>query len=216
MGYWKGKSLELAFLKDRSLGFLLGKGDARCGEWTSFFQNTLLAQGIDVKKENTIEIRTFASDDRAAKDYAQSKKGKPGSYTSPCKYRAETFDTEKKSHSFSVKPATYTYNEKSKIQLLTKSFGQGNADSKLTKTKVHLFEDHVWLYYKQAGRFFDPSYGKSFTFEESNLKTYCEKSMGNIAAYVGVEGEKGFRMEMETENLHNFISATRDLFKPPV
>jgi len=53
MGYWRGHSKlrsSRKFGAERGLRFLLYYGEARCGEWTTFFLHLALCQGIELKQ----------------------------------------------------------------------------------------------------------------------------------------------------------------------
>lgn len=197
MGYWRGASsvnhseLATLFRSHRNLRFLLTYGEARCGEWTRFFQNIILCLGINIGSDS-VAICT--------KQYSQ---GFKYFETSP------NFVLDKKSHTFAVKNAML--NDLNNPGSTTgNSPGQGNA------TAQPFFVDHVWFFYTKKRRFFDASYGKSYNTADSNLTNYCADNISsifleelNVTTSPPTPTGVG---RIETTNIHNYICSDKELF----
>jgi hypothetical protein len=197
LGYWRNESAitgtgietaRAATTTGNAIKYLLSYGEARCGEWTSFFVHILLTQGLDVKNDTKAICTEWAS---------------PGypTYTE----KEISYGTLGLSLEFAVKNAIH--NDAAILRSTSgNSPGQGNPTSQPT------FSDHVWFYYKKK-RYFDVSYGKSFSDTDSNLKEYCLKSLSSVylapitmttipASYPGGVGT------IITTNIHNHLKST--------
>lgn len=196
MGYWRGESLPASstglFNTLRSLNFLLSQGEARCGEWTTFFQNILISQGIDVGND-TVAICTVAAI----------------FYGFPYSQKTTKFKYTDGSYQFAVKNAIHT-------DVSNPDITSGDSPGQGTSKSMPLFIDHFWFYYIKQGRFFDASYGKLYNAAQSNLTHYCTDNLnsvfleentisGSTATPTGVT-------KIKTNNLQDFILSDRALF----
>lgn len=190
LGYWRNVSMG-DFV--RGLRTLLKDGEARCGEWTDFFQHILLAQGMSVGND-TIGICT---------EYGFSYTPYFPTYIE----KTPSYSSTPTSIQFAVKNAIHT--DITNFQVTTgDSPGQGNPKSQ------PLFIDHYWFYYTKGKRFYDASYGKTYSKTDSNLKEYCKDNLNSIFMTSGINraGNPIIPGSIEKNNLHNFVRATKSLF----
>jgi hypothetical protein len=192
LGYWRGRSLTQAYQNNRGLKMFLIDGEARCGEWTIFFQHILLSQGLSVG-EDTVGICT---------QYATSmgfsvNPTVPGSYP----YITPPYKSNPASITFAVKSAVHN-NLSNPTSTSGDSAGQG------TKTARPFFVDHFWFYYIKGKRFYDASYGKSYDSTQSRLKKYCADNLGSVYTQ---DGSTNATAIVKT-NLHDWVRATKNLF----
>ena len=193
LGYWRGASTganDPTFSPVRCLRFLIANGEARCGEWTSFFVHVLLAQGLDVEETTKAICTEWSAYNQGFEGYTYSEKnyGKLGL-----------------SMEFAVKNAIH--NDVNRLRTISgDSAGQGNPKTQPT------FSDHIWFYYKKK-RYFDVSYGTSFSEKDSNLSNYCSKSLASVylapssmksipASYPGGTGT------IITTSIHDHVKST--------
>lgn len=193
LGYWRNKSAASGGGFTRGLRTLLRDGEARCGEWTAFFQHILLSQGIAVGND-TIGICT---------EYAVSKYGFPANPIIPDSY-------SKTSSSYKAIPLSYQFAVKNAIHIdvtdPSKTSGY-SAGQGFPKTEP-LFIDHFWFYYNKGKRFFDASYGVTYNSSDSNLQKYSLDNLNSVFL-IDATGTKG---SIETSKIHNYIRATKNLF----
>ena len=171
MGYWRGHSVLYAttlFANQRSLRFLLKYGEARCGEWSELFLHLLLAQGIEVDLNNdTCAIACETTKQNIIKHYGVDLYP----YKSDIlKYRQYGLPEE-----FTVTKATFVKNK----QNFSEYIKEGESAAQGNKNAQSSFGDHIWVYFRNK-LFFDPSYGKPYTKENSNLKYYCKDNLTSI------------------------------------
>ena len=156
-------------------------------EWTDFFLNVLLSQGIDAGND-TIAICT---------EYGFSKTPYFTKYIEKTSlYKATPY-----SFQFAVKNAIHS-DPSDPSKTTGDSAGQGNP-----KTEP-LFIDHVWFYYSNKKRFFDVSYGKSFSVADSNLTKYCKESLNSVFN-INFTNNTGAIIKTD---IHNYIKLTKDKF----
>lgn len=190
LGYWRNASSSSGSFV-RGLRSLLRDGEARCGEWTDFFQHILLTQGLPVGSD-TIGICT---------ELAYSQYGFNTYIEKSSKYKAKPI-----SYQFAVKNAMH--NDVNNFNsTVGDSPGQGTSQSQPT------FIDHYWFYYTKGKRFYDASYGKTYSSSESNLNKYCKDNLNSMFLFDGITGNTPSKpFTIEKTDLHNYIKATKDLF----
>lgn len=177
LGYWRGKVYsDTNFDSLRSVRYLLREGEACCGEWTLFFQHILLAQGIVVSDP----FFAIGTDEN-------------GRYP----YKYQTHNDKVHSIIFAVAQAKFLV-ENGKIVINGKSAGQGNP------TAQPYFSDHVWFHYN-GQRFYDPSYGLSFSKEDSRLIEYCIRCITQI---YGLNKLNGHPVIIDKET-HNYLYTSK-------
>jgi hypothetical protein len=186
LGYWRNNSAAKGSFQ-RGLRILLRDGEARCGEWTTFFVHILLAQGLSVGND-TIGICTEVgfTKTRYFPNYTE---------TSP-KYKPVPIP-----YQFAVKNAIHSDPNDPK-KTTGDSAGQGNP------TAEPLFIDHFWFYYTKGKQFYDASYGKFAKPADSNLKKYCNDNLNSVFT---IDELKNLG-KIETTNLHEYVRATKKLF----
>ncbi|MDR2235554.1 MAG: hypothetical protein LBE92_05485 [Chryseobacterium sp.] len=190
LGYWRNASMG-SF--QRGLRTLLRDGEARCGEWTDFFQHILLTQGLPVGSD-TIGICT----EMAVTDYSF-----PSNPSDPTAY-SQTSSAYKPvpiSYQFAVKNAIHS-DASNPTKTTGDSPGQGNPRSQ------PLFVDHYWFYYNKGKRFYDASYGKTYNRTDSTLVKYCSDNLSSVFMLNAARTTGS----IVTSNLHNYIRATKNLF----
>ncbi len=187
LGYWRNNSSATGSFT-RGLRSLLRDGEARCGEWTTFFVHILLTQGLAVGQD-TIGICT---------EYG---------YTLPQRYFPNYIETSRNYKpsptplQFAVKNAIHS--DPSNPRITTgDSAGQGNPQAE------PLFIDHFWFYYTRGNQFYDASYGKASTSADSNLQKYCADNLNSVFT---IDEARGLG-KIETTNLHEYVRATKNLF----
>ena len=191
LGYWRNaSSITGTFV--RGLRSLLRDGEARCGEWTTFLQHILLAQGLSVGND-TIGICTQIATEHGFPINPMI----PGAYSQV----TPAFKPVPISYQFAVKNAVHS-DVTNPNTTSGDSPGQGNPASQT------VFIDHFWFYYTKGKRFYDASYGKTYNATDSNLRKYCTD---NISSVFLVNSTKTVG-SIETTNLHNYIRATKNLF----
>lgn len=194
LGYWRNASMG-QFV--RGLRTLLKDGEARCGEWTDFFKHILLSQGI-LDGNDTLGICTEAG----AKLGFQVNPTIPDSYSNITSlYKPKPISLQ-----FAVKNAMHS-NINNFNETVGDSPGQGNPKSQ------PLFIDHIWFYDTLRNRFYDASYGKTYSATDSNLKKYCNDNLNSMFMTDNFDGRNVvFPGVIIKTNLHNYIRATKNLF----
>jgi Domain of unknown function (DUF4280) len=186
LGYWRNTS-SAAGSFTRGLRTLLRDGEARCGEWTTFFIHILLSQGVPVGND-TIGICTQMG-------FTQTRYFPSYTEVSP------NFRPLPASYKFAVKNAIHS--DPSNPNVTTgDSAGQGNP------TAEPLFIDHFWFYYTAGRQFYDASYGKYASPADSNLEKYCNDNINSVFTIDEVRSLG----KIETTNLHEYVRATKNLF----
>ena len=196
LGYWRGNSAAdgpESFDELRSVQYLLQYGEARCGEWTDFFLNLLLVQGInvDIKREICAICTDYAIIDSR---YSQN----------DYKYRDILDNPKQKSIIFTVKDAIILSDER----IIGNSSAQGNDNAQ------RFFIDHIWVYIREE-YFLDPSYGKEYNKNNSNMKKYCKDNISSIK----IENKEQYKrtpdvtnlekMEIIYDNIERYIISTK-------
>ena len=186
LGYWRNSSSAAGSFV-RGLRSLLRDGEARCGEWTTFFQHILLTQGLSVGND-TIGICTeegFAKTPYFPNYIEKTKAYKPV----PSSYQ------------FAVKNAIH-------VDIADPSKTSGDSSGQGNPKTEPLFIDHYWFYYTKGKRFFDASYGKTYNSIDSNLTKYCKDNINSVFL-IDATRTKG---SIETTKIHDYIRATKNLF----
>jgi hypothetical protein len=203
LGYWRNSSATRGGFT-RGVRSLLKNGESRCGEWNDLMAHLCLIQGIT--NYDTVAIATsdmsaaFSLPSGTINAYSKThtvKETRDHAHTSYgiheqhvfIKYltyytkQAGLIDSSLAAHGFKqelllVKNCNITaypggvlpnsvYNDK-------KSAAQGNDDA------INIFWDHIWFRHKSTMRFYDASYGQSFTRKDSTLNDYCNRMLDGL------------------------------------
>ena len=215
LGYWRGASMIRGAARSgypafndytRSWKYLLAYGDARCGEWTELLLKLLEVQGISIVGDARLAICT----DYLYTDYGYN----TYRYTSP------SFNRNKKSFSFAVANAKQNdvsipgQNPPNSSGITPGVSGQSAAQGNSSAQAV--FFDHVFVFYND--RFYDPSYGVSYSKLNSNLKVYCKDNITTVIIehklfsiptpiFAGLTSPS-----IIDKDTHNYIRADKDKF----
>ncbi len=201
LGYWRGASAIQAdqaamerFANRRGLRILLSDGEARCGEWTSFFQHVLLAIGVNVGRTNecTYAVCTHLGILSPGTKIVDPQAQQYYSFTTR-NYSSNPFY----SYEFAVKDAMQVI-ENNNLVIKGQSKAQGNDNAQPT------FADHIWFYYPAVGKFYDASYGKSLNRTNSKLSNYCTQNLNSIVL-LNISGGG----QIVTSNIHDYLRASR-------
>ncbi|HEX8577594.1 MAG TPA: hypothetical protein VF677_15010 [Flavobacterium sp.] len=217
LGYWRGTSSptpppppptspKSTFANDRSLRYLLSKGEARCGEWTNFIEHLCLTQGIT--DFDTVAVATndmghmFKSSGLTTGNVNKIAEvtSLPDMYTMGFP-KGEIYIKYTKFHpksSGSLDASLSKAGLKEELLLVKNckiidrldSTGTIIPDELINDQKsqaqgnddaVNVFWDHIWFRHKGSMRFLDASYGKSFSSKaESTLENYCNKMLDGL------------------------------------
>ena len=155
----------------RCVRTLLRHGEARCGEWTSFFKHIFYVNGIKNVEEITLfstrggggtQYATFYPSEIVKRDAIIASEHLTG-------FKDGWFFTKEGGISPGPDPTRDIQNS-----LTLKTKAQGNDDA------LNLFSDHVWFRHSITKRFYDPSYGKVFSKVDSTLSKYSSELLSGV------------------------------------
>jgi hypothetical protein len=116
---------------------------------------------------------------------------------------------------YKTRPISYQFAVKNAMHNDVNNFNStvGDSPGQGTKQSQPTFIDHYWFYYTKGKRFYDASYGKTYSSSDSNLNNYCKDNLNSMFLFNDFKGGAPIKpFTIEKTDIHNYIKATKNLF----